>query len=569
MSKKNLKKQSLTNLLFVFIIIILVNYISSFFLYRIDLTSERKYSLSNHSKEFLSNLNNEVYIKIYLEGDDLPISFKKMRRAINDLLEEFQIYANKNIDYQFINPSENPDKKARFGLYKQLFDKGIVPIESHETTDEGKSMQKMIFPGAIVVYKGKELGISLLKNDPRYRADSEENINNSIQSLEYEFTNAIKKLSNDKKQEIAFIEGHGELDEYSVMDISNTLSEYYDVKRGFINGTIGILDAFSAIIIAQPIKEFTEQDKLVIDQYIMKGGKVLWLIDGANIILDSLKSTPVNVAMPLNLNLEDQLFRYGVRINQGLVQDLQCSAIGMTRQDNSGQTRIDLFPWTYFPVILSDNNHEINKYLSIIRLEFPASIDTVGNSDYVKKTVLLHSSVKSKFDYSPTMVSIENVQNQIDESGFTQKNIAIAVLLEGKFDSNFKNRTIDGISVNPDTFLKQSSNTKMIIVSSGDILKNNISAKGEIYPIGFDLHTKKTFNGNKEFILNSINYLCDDEGLMSIRLREIKLRLLNKDKLVHEKLFWKSLNTILPIFAIIFFGLIAYFLRKRKYTKDW
>ena len=569
MSKKNIKKQSLINLLLVFIIVILVNYISSFFLLRVDMTSEGRYSLSNHSKKFLSKLDNEVYIKIYLTGDDLPVGFKRMRRSISDLLEEFKIYANNKIDYQFINPSENPDKEARFGLYKQLYDRGITPIESQEITDEGKTMQKMIFPGAIVVYKGKELGINLLKNDPKYPKDSEQNINNSIQSLEYEFTNAIKKLSRDKKQEIAFIEGHGELDEYSVIDITNTLSEYYEVKRGFINGTIGILDTFSAIIIAKPTKEFTEQDKFVLDQYIMKGGKVLWLLDGANMTLDSLKVTPSNVAMPVNLKLEDQLFRYGVRVNQGLLQDVQCAAIGMTRQTSSGEPRIELFPWAYFPVVLSDNNHEINKYLDLIRIEFPSSLDTVSSSEKVKKTVLLHSSVKSKFEYSPAIVKLEKISKKIEETEFIKQNLPIAVLLEGKFDSNFKNRMIEGISINPKNIIEESETTKMIVVSNGNIISNKISPKGEVYPTGFDLHTKRTFKGNKQFILNAINYLCDDEGLMSVRLREIKLRLLNKDKVTKEKLFWKTINTILPIIIVIIFGLVSYFLRKRKYTKEW
>jgi len=569
MNKKNIKKQSLINLLLVFIIVILINYISSFFIFRIDMTSEGKYSLSNHSKTFLSKLDNEVYIKIYLTGDDMPVGFKRMRNSINDLLEEFKIYANSDIDYQFINPSENPDKNARFGLYKQLYDKGITPIETQETTDEGKTMQKMIFPGAIVIYKGKELGISLLKNNPKYKPDSEENINNSIQSLEYEFTNAIKKLSKEKKQEIAFIEGHGELNQYSVVDITKTLSEYYDVKSIYINETIGILDNFSAIIIAKPTKEFSEQDKLVIDQYVMKGGKILWLLNGANMNLDSLKAAPSNVAMPLNLKLEDQLFRYGVRINQGLLKDVQCSGIGMTRQTSNGQPRIDLFPWVYFPVILSDNNHEINKYLDIIRLEFPSSIDTVSASAKIKKTVLLHSSIKSKFEYSPIVVDISKVNQQINETEFRQQNLPVAVLLEGKFDSNFKNRLINGISINPESIIKESKKTKMIVVSDGNIIKNKISAKGEIYPTGFDIHTKRTFKGNKQFILNAINYLCDDEGLMSIRLREIKLQLLNKDKVKQEKLFWKLINTILPILIVIVFGLIVYFIRKRKYTKEW
>jgi len=533
------------------------------------MTSEGKYSLSKHTKDFLSKLDNEVYVKIYLAGDDLPVGFKRMERSINDLLDEFKIYANNNIEYQFINPSEKSDKEARFGLYKQLYDKGITPIETKEETDAGKTMQKMIFPGAIIVYKGKAIGINLLKNDPKHKQDSEKNINNSIQSLEYEFTNAIKKLSKEKKQKIAFIEGHGELDKYSVIDITRTLSEYYDVKRRFINGTIGILDKFSAIIIAKPTQEFSEQDKLVIDQYIMKGGKVLWLLNGANMNLDSLKAVPSNVAMPFNLKLEDQLFRYGVRINQGLLKDVRCSGIGMTRQTSNGQPRIELFPWVYFPVILSDNNHEINKYLDVIRLEFPSSLDTVSASPKIKKTILLHSSIKSKFEYSPTVVDINKINQRINETEFNQQNIPVAVLLEGKFGSNFKNRMINDISNNQQNIIEESKKTKMIVVSDGNIIKNKISAKGEVYPTGYDKHTERIFIGNKQFILNAINYLCDDEGLMSIRLREIKLRLLNKDKVKQEKTFWKLINIILPIIIVIIFGLISYFVRKSKYTKEW
>jgi len=350
MERKKTRKQNIIQLVAVFVIVILLNYIVSFLIVRIDLTSEGRYTLSDPTKKLLSEIDDQIYVKVYLEGDDLPVGYKRMRRALNDLLEEFSYYGKKDISFRFINPSENPDKKVRFGLYKQLFDKGLIPIESTETTEEGKTSSKMVFPGVVVVYKGKDLGVNLLKNDPRYRTDSEDNINNSIQSMEYELTNAIRKLSIPQKQKIAFIEGHGELDEYQVMDITTILSEYYEVRRGIINGTPGILDEFEAIIVAKPLLKFSENDKLVIDQYIMKGGKALWLLDGAQIDLDSLRKMPLTVAMPLELNLDDQLFRYGARLNPGLIQDARCASIGMARQGTDGRTKIDFHTNSYYPI---------------------------------------------------------------------------------------------------------------------------------------------------------------------------------------------------------------------------
>ncbi len=566
--KRTIIKQKIVQLTLVFVAIILVNYVVSFVFYRVDMTSEGRYTISEQSKNLLKNLDDELYVKIYLDGDDLPIGFKRMRKSLADLLEEFKVHVGSEINYHFINPSESPDKNIRFSLYKQLFEKGLVPIESNETTEEGKTMQKMVFPGLIVVYKGKEMGVNLLKNNPRYKPDGEENINNSVQSMEYELTNAIRKLTKGEKPEIAFLEGHGELSEYQVLDITNTLSEYYEVKRGVIGGTYGILDNFKAVIIAGPSLKFSENDKFVIDQYLMKGGKILWLIDGANINMDSLKYSPRTIAMPSDLKLEDQLFRYGVRINPGLLQDAQCAKIGMARRGADGQSKINLYPWTYYPVVLSDNTNEINKYLDVIRLEFPSSLDTVSSSPDVRKTILLHSSAKAKFDYAPVEIDLMQVQNKMDEHLFNQADVPVAVLLEGEFESNFKNRFLDPNITKGYEVISKSKATRMIVISSSSVIRNEISAKGETYPLGFDINTRKTFKGNKQLITNSINYLCDDEGLMSIRLREIKLRLLDKSKITSDKIFWQTTNTLIPILFVILFGLGAGYMRKRKYTRD-
>lgn len=566
MNKSKLKNQNIIQLLSVIIIVILINYIVSFVVYRIDLTTEGRYTLSEHTQELLSTLNEQLYIKVYLEGDNMPVRFKQLQGALKDLLEEFKYYGNNNISFRFINPTSNPDKKAKFGLWKELGERGIQPIETEEVSDEGNTSRKLIFPGVVIVYKGKELGVNLLKSN---QTDNDQNIKNSIQTLEYELTNAIRKLSVQKKQEIAFIEGHGELNEMELMDISSVLSEYYDVKRGAINATPGILDRFKAVIIAKPKYKFSENDKLVLDQYIMKGGKVLWMINGAQVDMDSLRSSPITVAMPLNLNLDDQLFRYGVRINPGLLQDVRCGVVGLARKTQNGKTKIIRFPWSYFPVIFTNNSHSINKYLNLIKFEFPATIDTVGSSPDVSKTVLLKSSNKSKFDYAPVQVSFDNIKRKIDPTGFNSKGLAVAILLEGKFESNFKNRLLQNLIIPRKDIIKKSKSTKMIVVADGNLARNLVSVKGEIYPIGFDINIKQTYKGNKEFILNAINYLCDDEGFMQVRLREIKMRLLDKDKVNKNKTLWKTLNVILPVLIVILFGILINFLRKRRYTKNW
>jgi ABC-2 type transport system permease protein len=575
MNKKKLKKQNIIQLLAVLIIVVLLNYIASFIILRLDLTAEGRYTLSDQTKKLLSNLDEQLYVKVYLEGDDLPVGFKRMRRALNDLLEEFDYYGKSEVSFRFINPTDIEDKKAKFGLWKELGEKGLKPIESQDVSEEGNTSQKLVFPGVVVVYKGNDMGLNLLNTDPQYLPDSEENINNSIQSMEYELTNAIRKLSQEKKPEIAFIEGQGELNEMEVMDITTLLSEYYDVKRGAISETPGILDQFEAVIIAKPIYKFSENDKLVLDQYIMNGGKVLWLLDGAKINMDSLSQSPVTAAMPLDLNLEDQLFRYGVRLNPGLLQDAQCAPIGLTRQNAEGKPIIDLLPWPYFPLILSDNSHAINKYMNLLRMEFPSTLDTVASSPKVKKTILLTSSDYSKFEYAPAQVSFSNLKRQVDKTSFTSHKLPVAVLLEGEFESNFKNRLLQELIIPREKIIAQSKPTKMVVVADGDIATNKISSRGEVYPIGFDPMIQNPnrapiiFKGNKEFIINTMNYLCDDEGLMSVRLREITMRLLDRDKVKAGKTLWKTINTLVPVLLIVLFGIGAYFIRKRKYTRAW
>jgi ABC-2 type transport system permease protein len=563
--RKHIKQQNILHLLFSLIVIVLVSYVGSFLFARIDLTAENRYTLTSYTKDLLENLDDEVYVKVYLESEDLPAGFKRMQKAIKELLDEFRVYADNNVEYEFINAFENPDKKIQRRIYDELTRKGLKPVDLKRKSKEGKRSQQIIFPCAVVIYKGQELALNLLKNNVGVNAEN--NWNNSIQSLEYEFINGIKKLSTKTKPKVAFIEGHGELSEYQVMDITRTLTEYYEVVRGKIGGKYGILDNFEAIIIAKPRHKFEESDKFVIDQYIMKGGKVLWLIDPINANMDSLyRSSRSMIALANSLNLDDQLFKYGVRINPTLIQDLQCSPIGLTASVG-GQPKIEYFPWYYFPVIVTQNNHHITKYMNAIRTEFVSTIDTVGASSEIEKTILLQTSKLSRLMPIPIVISLDLIKEQPDRLQYNKPPQPIAVLIEGKFESVFKNRAIKKQMPEKEIFIEKSIATRMIVIADGDIIKNEVAHTGEPYPLGFDVHTKQTYKGNSEFILNAVNYLCDDEELMKIRLREIKLRLLDKTEINQSRIKWQLINTVVPVFLIVLFGFGINFLRKRKYTR--
>lgn len=560
-------KNNFIKLIISLVIIIAGAYILSIKFIRFDLTSEGRYTLSDYTINILKNLNDKVYIKVYLEGEGLPSTLKNYNKQIKEELDEFKVYAGKNLEYEFINPSESTDKEVRFGLYKSLSDKGIIPIQTNEISDDGKSSQKMVFPGAIISYKGKENTINLLKTSVNSTPESEENINNSIQSLEYELTNSIQKLSKNKKNEIAFIEGHGELNEYEVMDISSVLSEYYLIKTGKINGTPGILDNFKAIIIAKPEKAFSEKDKFIIDQYIMNGGNVMLLADGCKTNTDSLFITGNTISLAQDLNLNDLLFQYGARINNDLLQDKYSSPIGLTTKGADEKPIIKRFPWYYFPVLATDNKHVISKYLNYIKTEYISTIDTVGKNSNIKKTILLKSSPYTKLDPIPTRISFNQINHMPPDQEMNAGQKNIAVLLEGKFTSIFKNRPIQKYFPNlslPEVKTK-GINAKIIIVSDGDLIRNEVSRNGKPYPIGFDKFTQQTFKGNKEFVLNSLNYLCDDEGLMTIRSRELKMRLLDNKRINQNSTLIKSLNVIFPILSLLIFGVIVSFIRRKKY----
>ena len=560
--KQTLLGKSIFSLLTGAVFIVLLNIIGQYKFERFDLTSEKRYTLSEASKNLAESLDDIVYVRIYLEGD-FPAGFQRLRNATKEMLDEFRAYSNNNIEYEFINPSKSSDEKLRNKLYKELLKQGLQPT-SLQLQEEGGSAQKIIFPGAIFSYKERQLPLQLLKN--RMGSHPEEMLNISVQGLEYEIANVIRKLKTNFQPKVAFIEGHGELTPLEVQDISQTLAQYYRVQRVQLNEKVNALDGFTAAVIAKPTKSFNEKDKFIIDQFIMKGGKMLWLIDGMAASMDSLIQTSVAMAIPSEINLDDQLFRYGVRINMNLVQDLQAAAIPINTAVFGAAPKWDYFPWAFFPLIIPQEDHPVVKNLNAIKFKFASSIDTVSVKG-VRKTVLLKSSEYSRVLSSPVKITLATITQQADEKQFNRPHQPVAYLLEGSFTSVFKNRLPKNITEDKSLgFLESSKPTSMIVISDGDVIRNEVQqSSGQAYPLGFDRFTGQEF-GNKDFILNCIDFLCDDSDLIKVRSRELKLRLLDKTKIENDRLNWQLANTSIPIGIVLLFGLLMHVIRKRRYT---
>lgn len=576
--KRNIRFNNFSQLLLGLAIIVLLNLIGSFVFTRFDLTSEKRYSLSDATKEMLAGINDLVFFRVYLEGD-FPAGFKRLSRETREMLDVFRAY-NKNIEYEFINPSESSNNEERNKIYAQLVEKGLSPTDLRVKTKEGTST-KIIFPGAIASYNGREMPVQLLAS--QRSATPDEILNNSIQNLEFSLSDAIRKLVMNVKPKVAFIEGHGELSSRETADATIALSDYYVVERVTIGEklnsltersqedtiTARIRNKFEAIIIAKPLKPFSEKDKFIIDQFIMRGGKVLWLVDPVFASMDSLQIAAETLGVSLDLNLGDMFFKYGFKINSDLVQDINAMFIPVKAGQMGTQPKFEYYPWYFFPILTSNSDHPIVKNLNGSKTEFASSIDFVNSSPDIDKTVLLTTSQKSRKVNVPVMISLNFLGQKPDERLFNKEFIPVAALIEGNFESLFANRVPPEIQEDKLIgFLKNSQPTRMIVIADGDIIKNQFQlSKGNYYPLplGYDQYTKQQF-GNRELILNAMNYLTDDSGLISIRSRDVKLRLLDRSKVDAERTYWQFLNTIVPVLLIIAFGLVQAFLRKRKYS---
>ena len=567
------RKQDILQFTATLVILVLLNFVGSFVHNRYDLTKEGRYSLSDATKNLLTELDDYIYVEVYLEGD-FPAGIERLSLETRQILSEFKSQ-NNLLQFTFINPTESTDEKTRNEIIKQLYEKGLSPT-SLQVKDGETYTEKVIVPGAIVKFGGQEVAVQLLKN--QIASSPAQNLEQSIRELEYEFTNAIKQLRTPFKPSIAFITGHGELEDKEVEDLSNSLSEQYSVAkinlREFELDSLGEADlakklkelkSKKLLLIAKPTETFQNLDKYFIDQYIMNGGKVIWMLDATIADMDSLANKGSFLAHPLrDLNLGDQLFKYGVRVNSTIIEDISSSKIPVPISFINDQPKWELRPWRYFPVCIPTSNHPITSNLNAIKFDFVGSIDTVKTNSLVKKTVLLHSSPYTKVVNTPYEVSLQSALEQPRQEDFVSGEQATAVLLEGTFESIFKNR-INALSKKL-PFTEVSKSTKMLVISDGDIAQNKI-IRGAVMPLGYDNYEKRQY-GNKDFILNSIDYLLEEDALIDVRTRELKMRLLDVQKINKERSFWQLLNLLAPILLILIFGLVKHYLRKKKYAHE-
>ena len=577
-NNRHTRRNSYRQLAFALAVIAVVNILGSLAFYRLDLTSDKRYTLAPSTRKMLKELKGPVHFKVYLEGD-FPAGFKRLRNETREMLNQFRAYSG-NIEYEFIDPTTGKNQKELEATYMQLAKSGLNATDLQVKQESGTT-RKLIFPGALVSYQGKELPMDLLLTQVGRPPD--EVLNNSVQALEFGLINAIRKLSVEQKPKIAFIEGHGELSPLYTASIEAALSEYYDIEHVRINGQLNALsleeaavnkvstpvisNKYKAIVIAKPDSAFSkdEKDKFVIDQFIMRGGKVLWLIDPVYATMDSLRMKENSVALANDFNLDDMLFNYGVRLNPTLVVDINSLPIPVVVDQKGNQK---LIPWLFFPVIMPGSENPVVRNLNAIKTEFVSNIDTVETPG-VRKTILLTTSRYSRVLNVPVIVSLRFLYQEPDATQFNQPYQPVAVLLEGEFTSLYQNRIPAAFAQTPGlAFADKSPKTAMIVVSDGDMIKNQVDqgAQGLTpLPLGYDKYTGQQF-GNKEFILNAMNYLCDDSGLISVRSREVKLRKMDPERIKTERVQWQLLNTLIPVTLVLIFALARGYWRKRKYT---
>lgn len=565
MKKRMLKLEKWFRIGLLIAIIVMLNIILSSFFTRVDLTKEKRFTLSGATKELLNQIDDVLYVKVYLEGENFPAGFKRLQQSTREMLDEFRYYANGKLEYEFVDPFENVVESNRNNVYQQMLRKGLQPTNLKVKEEESYS-EKIIFPGATINYKGQEVPLLLLQNQVSLGA--QEILNNSISLMEYTLAAAVKKAVITKKPKVAFLQGHGELNKFETEDLRKSMQESYRVDTLDIRNVLTINPSYEAIIIAKPRLAFQEHEKYKIDQYLMQGGKIMWLIEPLRADMQLLGKDQFFLTQQYDLNLEDQLFRYGVRINSDLVQDLQCVPIPLVVGNLGGKPQTQLYPWPYFPMVFSKGTHPIVKNLDGIMFQFASTIDTIKVRD-IKKTVLLQSSEYSKALKYPVRVHLGMLKYQPDPARYNQPNQNLAVLLEGEFTSVFKNRLsyqtkkmIDSLQI---PFIEKSKQTKMVVISDGDVMLNEYDEKGTTYPVGYYRYTQQTFD-NKNFLLNTLEYLCDKTNLIQTRSKEIKLRLLDKIKVKKEKITWQWINIAFPILSIWLLGGLYYFIRRKQYT---
>lgn len=553
-------QQKIKSLLILLVILIAVNFLASEFFMRFDLTQDQRYSLSPAAKEIVKDVEQPVIFDVFLEGS-FPSEFRRLRSETRQMLEEFSAY-NRNIKFNFIDPlAEGDDANA---IAEEFYKMGMTPARLN-VQENGKNSESIIFPWAIANQGSKTVKIPLMKN--QIGATDEERVTASVQQLEYALANGLSKLIYPREKKIAVMRGNGELPDARIADFIKTIQEYYFMAPFTLDSvaanpqkTLEDLKKYDLVIDPKPTQAFTEKEKYVLDQYLMNGGKMLWLAEVTNMETDSLFNERGSaIAIPRNLNLGDYFFSYGVRLNPAIVNDLYSAPI-ILASGTGNETRFNPFPWFYSPLTSSPNDHPIINNIEAVKFEYANPIDTLAND--VKKTILLSSSPRSKVEGVPTEISLDMVNEKPELSNYNAGEQPLAVLLEGNFRSVYRNR-IKPVAMQDHR--DESEPTKMLVISDGDVIKNDLQ-RGKPLELGFQRYTGNTY-GNKEFLLNAVNYLLDDTGLINIRSKDINLAFLDKEKVVAQKEKWQIINLAGPLLVLLIFGIAFRYYRKHKYVR--
>lgn len=573
-AKTDVKRSHILQLAIGLVVIIFLNVVGYYFFGRLDLTSEKRYTLSKSTKSLLKEVNDVVFIRCYLDGE-IPADYKRLRNETREMINQFRSY-NKNIEFEFRNPNDFKDKKDQSEFYQRLFEKGFQPILKTSQQKDGEVRQYM-FPYLEITYKGQTKIVSLISTKG---TGEQEILNSSVQNLEFNIYSALRSLVSNSKEKIAIIRGHGEWDLPYMVDFISGINDFYAVDTVTLNerlnavtdrtydslrpNEVKIRNKYKALIIAKPLTVFSYKDLYILDQFVMHGGRILWLVDPLLCSMDSLQKQPQTYAITNFTGVEDPLFRYGVRLNTNLVMDMQCAKVPIVTGvygDNTPQ--FTYYPWNFFPVLSPNSNHIITNKINPVKMEFASSIDTIQNN--ITKTPLLVTSNNTRIMNTPAIISLEMLKQRQDARLFNLSNLPVAMLLEGKFVSAFKHRLSPEMENNQMIAFKEICDTtnSMIVVADGDLIRNDY-VNQQALPLGFDRYTKEMY-GNKEFLINCVNYLCGDKDMIPIRSREVMMRKLDEVKVEKEKTFWQVCNIGVPIFLVIVIGTVIAYFRKKKY----
>ena len=543
-------------------LLLLFNFVGQQFFFRLDLTQEKRYTMAPATRQLLAGLQQPVTVTVYLDGD-FPPAFRRLQQAVRETLNEMQVYGGTNLHYVFVDPSAAATEKARNEYYASLFKKGLKPTNLG-ANENGKRVEKIIFPWATVAAGGKEEQVLLLRGNQA--APSDVRLNQSIEGLEYELASAIRKLSPGQRKRIGVLEGHGELSNVEAGDIIGSLQQYYDVFRVDLNKVRPQdLKSLSAIIVAKPATAYSEPEKFKLDKFITQGGSALFFVDAMRVNLDSANRGGM-LSFPLQLGLDDLLFKYGVRVNPDLLLDLNSGVIPLITGMSGDKPKVEPMPWQFYPLINNFSQHPITRNLDAVYTKFVSSLDTVKAAG-IRKTPLLFTSRYTRVLPSPVPVNLNDARLEPDQKLYKARFKPVGYLLEGQFSSLYANRAAPGTTAFQPAQSALARPSKVLVLSDGDFIRSELDAKtGQPYRLGFDRLANTEF-ANRELVLNTVDYMLDESGLISVRSKQVTLRPLDKVKALEQRRRWQLLNLGAPLMLLAVFGAVRAWRRKQRYAR--